>query len=261
MIEEFFDLRISDRPAPDADLVRIENPDPDPVAELTRQGWFYKPSWVTYALRVPRSMDEHLASFAPKHRRNVRRLLRGVPYRLSSELDFRGFRELYLRTVVNRPRGKDRLAEVEDWDGWSGLHLYDGDRMVAGILFEGSSIGFGAFERTGFDLEHYLILQVLARAIDERSEFLTLGVDTNRYGHHLSLGIAPYKLRIGFTPLPYEFGGRELLRIQSFARFEEGLFFYAYGPRGFTGHLFARDAATLERFRHRTAPPIELHRI
>lgn len=254
MIEEFFDLRIATDESEDADLVRRLDSGPAP-------GWFYKPVWVTYALRVPRSMDEHLASFPSKHRRNLRRLLRGMPYRLGTDLDLDGFRELYRRTILNRPRGKDRLAEVEDWDGWEGLHLYDDDRMVAGILLREDSIGFGAFERTGYDLEHYLILRVLARSIEDRREYLTLGIDTNRYGHHLSLGIASYKLRIGFTPLPYEPGGREILKIRSFERFEKGLFFYAYGPRGLQGHLFTREPDAVLAFLHRTSPPIQVHAI
>jgi hypothetical protein len=279
-VTQVFDLTIATltdgEPAPPgAHLVRLENPAPADVRRFSGEGWFYKPSWVTYVLSVPRSLDDHLAASFDRHaRHNIRRLLREVPRRYRLEVDERGahareFHELYRRTVVRRPRGIDRVAEYagDFSDGWLGFHLLDQAELVAGVMVQRMhrhlSVAYGAFDparRRKHDLEHFLLLQVLDRAIASRHRFMSLGVDTNRYGHHLSLGVAPYKLRIGFTPMPYEPGGRELMKIQSFDPFPDGLFFYAYGEGGgLVGHFFARGKADLTPYRHPTCPPIEPH--
>jgi hypothetical protein len=86
-------------------------------------------------------------------------------------------------------------------------------------------------------------------------------MDTNRYGHHLPLGLPAYKLRIGFAPVPCEPAGRELVRVQRFDRFEKGLFFYSFDGGGLRGNLFTRGEPDLRPFRHHTAPEIRTHRI
>jgi hypothetical protein len=124
-------------------------------------------------------------------------------------------------------------------------------------------VAYGAFdpEHRGLDLEHYLIMQVIERCVKRRVPALSLGMDTNRYGHHLAIGLPAYKLRIGFTPLPWEPAGRELLRIQNFDRFERGLFFYSYDGRGLVGNLFTREEPDLRPYRHHNAPDIRPFRI
>jgi hypothetical protein len=279
-IEEFFDLRIATvergevAPA-GAHLVRIENPSRAAAARLEKAGWFYKPSFVSYVLQVPVSLDRYIESaFASPARSKPRRLLRDVPgrYRLRAERDGRSldqFVELYRRTIVSRARGRDRLAEHGELrrDRWLGLYLFDGARMVAGILAHGMgghlSVAYGAFdpEHRRFDLEHFLLMQALQASIDRGCEWMSLGMDTNRYGHHLSLRLPPYKLRIGFTPVAYEPAGREAIRIASLEPFEEGLFFYGYRGEGLVGHYISRSDPDLRPFRHRTSPPILAHRI
>lgn len=281
MIEAFFDLRIAtvrpgEDPPPEAHLARIENPAPDVVRAYVKSGWFYKPCWVTYAIAVPESLEAYIGSaFRSVARNKPRKLLREVPRRYHLAVDERGthvpeLRRLYARTVVARPRGKDRLGELrEDFSrGWLGCYLFDGLDLVAGILAQDSgdhlSIGYGAFDpehRRALDLEHYLIMQVLQRSIDRRDRFMSLGMDTNRYGHHLSPRLPAYKLRIGFTPAAYEPGGRELLTIRSFAPFEDGLLFYSYVRRGLVLNYFARGVPDLRPYQHHTAPPILVHSI
>jgi hypothetical protein len=281
VIEDFFDLRIAtirrgEPEPPDAHIVRIDTPSALDVDVLAPQGWFYKPRFVTYIIVVPPSLDAYIdGMFRSRARNKPRRLLREVPERYRLVVDERGehvpaFVELYGRTVVDRPRGKDRVAEYEDGFGedWIGYHLFDGDRIVAGVLVQKSgghlSIAYGAFEeehRKQFDLEHFLIMQVLRRAIGLRHPLMSLGMDTNRYGHHLSLGLPAYKLRLGFAPAAYEPAGRELVRVQSFDVFGEGLFFYAYGGGWLEGHFFHRGEPDLRPFEHHQAPPVTPHPI
>ena len=75
--------------------------------------------------------------------------------------------------------------------------------------------------------------------------WVSLGMDTNRYGHHLPIGLPAYKLRIGFTPLPWEPSGREVARPLSFEVFEDGLFFFSYEGAGLAGQLFTRRGLVL----------------
>jgi hypothetical protein len=230
---------------------------------------------VTYVIEVPPTPEEYIARhFRAGKRSGPRRLLRDVPkrYRLAIDPGVRklaAFHDLYRRTIVARPRGRDRLAEHGGRFGgdWAGLYLFDGDAMVAGVLAHRRarhlSVGYGAFDpgHGDLDLEHYLLMEAMKRARELGCPTLSLGMDTNRYGHHLSLGLAPYKLRLGFTPRPHEPGGRELVRVQRFDAFEEGLFFYAYADAGLEGHLFTRGEPGLRAFAHAAAPPVRAHRI
>ena len=278
--ESFFDLEIATlepgEEAPgDADWARIEEPSRGLAARMGPEGWFYKPCYVSYVLRVPGSLEEYIArSFRSGTRNKPRKVLRDAPLRYRLEVDadgrrFAEFADLYRRTIVARARGRDRVAEHEDGfgAGWTGFHLVEGDRLVAGILVHAvrdhHSIGYGAFDpgHRGIDLEHYLIMKAIERCAAESVPWLTLGMDTNRYGHHLPLGLPAYKLRIGFTPVPCEPAGRELVKVLRFDRFEEGLFFYSFDGNGLRGNLFTRGEPDLRPFRHHTAPEIRTHRI
>lgn len=279
-LEEFFDLRIAtldpgEEPPPGVHLSRIEGPSRREIERRSAEGWFYKPCYVTYVIDVPGSLDAYIErSFRSGARNKPRKLLRDVPgrYRLAEEEGGRGFpqfRDLYRRVIVGRPRGRDRVGEHEEGfgPGWLGYYLYDGPAMVAGVMVHALrrhlSIAYGAFDpaHRKLDLEHYLIMQVMRRCMELGVETLSLGMDTNRYGHHLPLGLAAYKLRIGFTPLPWEPSGRELLKVQSFDVFEDGLFFYSYEGRGLAGNLFTRGEADLRPYRHHNAPPVRARRI
>jgi hypothetical protein len=278
--EDFFDLRIAtlepgEEPPADADWVRREDPSPAEAARLAAEGWFYKPCYVSYVLRVPATLEAYVeGAFRTGTRNKPRKVLRDVPLRYRLEVDGEGrclglFVDLYRRTIVARPRGRDRVAEHEEGfgRGWTGLHLFEGERLVAGVLVHAvrdhHSIGYGAFDpgHRELDLEHFLIMKAIERCAAGRVPWLTLGMDTNRYGHHLPLGLAAYKLRIGFTPVPCEPAGRELVRVQGFDRFEKGLFFYSYDGPGLVGNLFTRGEPDLRPYRHHTAPPVRVFRI
>jgi hypothetical protein len=279
-VEEFFDLRIAtvgpgEEPPAEAHLARIEAPTRREVECRLAEGWFHKPCYVTYVIEIPRSLEVYIdGSFRSGSRNKPRKLLREVPRRYRLEVDGEGrglqeFKALYRRTIVGRPRGRDRVGEHAEGfgPGWLGFHLYDGGAMVAGVLVHALrhhlSVAYGAFDpaHRKLDLEHFLIMQVMRRCMDLGVESLSLGMDTNRYGHHLPLGLAAYKLRIGFTPLPWEPAGRELVKIQSFDRFEDGLFFYAFEGRGMVGHLFTRGEPDLRPYAHHNAPEVRSHRI
>jgi hypothetical protein len=278
--EDVFDLRIAtvepgEAPPPDAHLVRIADPSPERVRERVAAGWHYKPCAVTYVLPRPESLEAYVAgAFRAGSRNKPRKLLREVPRRYRLEADegaarLGEFRELYRRTIASRPRGRDRLSEREGGSGpsWTGLYLFDGASMVAGILVHALrdrlSVAYGGFDpgHRELDLEHFLIMQAIGLLIRDGRPLLSLGMDTNRYGHHLGLGLPAYKLRIGFTPAPWEPSGRELLRIQSFEVFEAGLFFYVFGAEGLEGRLFTRGEPDLRPFGHAFAPPVAAFRI
>jgi hypothetical protein len=279
-LEEFFDLTIAtlgpgEAPPADAHVARVLEPTRREITARTAEGWFYKPCYVTYVLRVPESLDAYIQdSFRAGTRNKPRRLLRDVParYRLAVETGGRGvdaFKELYRRTIVARPRGRDRVGEHEEGftQGWVGFYLFAGESLVAGILVhemrDHLSVAYGAFDpaHRELDLEHFLIMQAIDRCVQRRAPALSLGMDTNRYGHHLPMGLPAYKLRIGFTPLPWEPAGREILKVQRFDPFEKGLFFYSYEGRGIVGNLFTREEPDLRPFRHHNAPEIRTFRI
>ncbi|HEX7897485.1 MAG TPA: GNAT family N-acetyltransferase [Planctomycetota bacterium] len=279
--ETLFDLRVATlapgEPAPSGvHWARVEDPSREEVRRRTAEGWFHKPCYVTWVLRTPASLDDYIRdAFRAGTRNKPRKLLRDVPSRYRFERHERGegmkaFVELYRRTIVAKPRGRDRVSEHEEGfgEGWTGFHLYDGSALAAGVLVHSvrghDSVAYGAFDperRRELDLEHFLIMKVLERAAAHDAPWVSLGMDTNRYGHHLPLGLPAYKLRIGFTPLPWEPSGREVARPVSFEVFEDGLFFFGYEGAGLTGQLFTREAPDLRPFQHHNAPPVKTWRI
>lgn len=278
--EEFFDLTIAtlspgEAAPPDVHVARVLEPSRREIAARAADGWVYKPCYVTYVLRIPGSLDDYIqGSFRSGTRNKPRRLLRDVParYRLSVETGGKGvdaFKELYRKTIVSRPRGRDRVGEHDEGftAGWVGFYLYDGAALVAGILVhemrDHLSVAYGAFdpEHRELDLEHFLIMQAIDRCVQRRVPALSLGMDTNRYGHHLPIGLPAYKLRIGFTPFAWEPAGRELVKFQRFDLFEKGLFYYSYEGRGIVGNLFTREEPDLRPFQHHNAPPVRAFRI
>jgi hypothetical protein len=279
--EDVFDLRVAvlepGEPAPAGmHWERVADPSPVEVERRAAQGWFYKPCMVTWVIRTPASLEEYVReAFHAGTRNKPRKLLREVPARYRFAVHERGegwpaFLDLYRRTVVARPRGRDRLSAHADGvrEGWSALHLYDGEALVAGVLVHAvrghHSVAYGAFDperRRALDLEHFLIMKALERAAEAAAPFVSLGMDTNRYGHHLSLGLPAYKLRMGFAPKPWEPSGRETARPAAFDVFEEGLFFYSYEGDGLAGNLFTRGEPDLRPFRHHTSPPVRTFRI
>ncbi len=273
--DDLFDLRVAvlepgEAGPPDVHWWTVQNPGTEEVARRAAEGWFHKPLTVTWGIRTPVSLDAYiLEAFRAGTRNKPRKLLREVPLRYRFAVHERGegmaaFVDLYRRTIATRPRGRDRMAERAHGfrDGWCGLQLYDGDVLAAGVLVHEvrghDSVAYGAFdpERRDLDLEHYLIMMALERARKRGVPRVSLGMDTNRYGHHLPLGLAPYKLRMGFTPEAWEPSGRETAKPAAFDVFEEGLFFFSYAGDGLVGNLFTRGEPDLRPFRHHTAPPL-----
>ena len=101
----------------------------------------------------------------------------------------------------------------------------------------------------------------MKRSAELGYEKMSLGVDTNRYGHHLSLGLPAYKWRVGFRAEAYRPGGREFIKPLRFEPFADGMFFYAFAEDGLAGHLFTRRPAEARGWRHGCAPPIVVHAI
>jgi len=279
-VEDFFDLRVAtlepgETPPADAHVARFEEPSADLIVALAHEGWFYKPRYVTYVLERPASLEAYIESaFRAGSRGGPRRLLREVPRRYRFEVREGGrgvdeFLALYKRSIAARPLGRDRIAERETVFGpkWTGFYLYDESDLIAGImvraLSDRLSAAYGAFDpsRRGLDVEHFLLMQAIQRCIDVGAPRLSLGRDTNLYGHHLPLGLAAYKLRLGFKPLAYERSGRELVKIRSFAPFRDGAFFYGYADGELEGNLFTRGEADPRPFSHHGEPPVRPRRI
>src|SRR5256885_1341267 len=123
-LEEFFDLTIATvgpgEAAPaDAHVARVLEPTRRGIEARAGGGGVYKPCYATYVLRVPASLEDYIQqSFRSGTRNKPRKLLRDVParYRLAAETGGRGidaFKDLYRRTIVARPRGRDRVGEHE----------------------------------------------------------------------------------------------------------------------------------------------------
>jgi hypothetical protein len=277
IVDTFLNLRTAtlqhdETPPPEADWAVIPDPPADLVEVRKAEGWFHVPKAVTYRRRTPSSIDEYLAAFRSHARRNIRTLMRKIHDRYELRriqgVPHPDFGPLYSRMIAALPLGVDRVAErgVLADRRWIGLYLFEGSTLAAGVLCRRFrhhlSVAYGAFDpdRRGLDLEHGLIIETMNLAVEIGKPEVSLGQDTNRYGHHLSLKLPAYKLRIGFAPRANERIQRLLIKPLRFDRFPDGLFFYGFGDDDLIGHLFQSEPDPTP-FQHPTAPRIESHPI
>ncbi len=155
------------------------------------------------------------------------------------------FLELYVREMDAKERGQKHLLtqiqnsglspfEFMKKTGRTGIYLRQGKDIVAGViiqkLFNVYSISFLAidsqFRKTyhNYNVGFFLLREVIKKSMEKGHSRLLHGVDTNLYGHHLSIGLMLAKKRYGFLPHPIR--ETELMKITQFSVFKFPIFFY-----------------------------------
>ena len=264
-VESFFDLTHiefdANAPVDDiveaeqrgAHIVRVSNPSPDQVEQLTAQGYVHKPRKVKHTLAIPAKEGKedadaaltrgYYGSFSSKSRRTLKKKVAKVQDKVDAgEItvvvgcqdnmeNIDGFVELYRREMEGKERGRTPLLDQlvksgqspQEYlaQGRSAVILKRGDEVVGGAILRskdyGYDIGYAATNSDARDelgdLQAYIDVQAVRLCIYEGVETLTYGMDTNMYGHHLGTGLLKKKLREGFRTPVVAAGGDELVKI------------------------------------------------
>lgn len=241
----------------------IEIEEFDAHCNLEENGFFRIPNYITYNLKSS-NFDEFMASLGKNKKKKLKRGiaqaqdLKLVKEEKVSKENFEKWYELYKKSISEKDLGI--LAVKEDWlekNGRSlqkvGVYVFEGEKMVGGILAKGLaednvlpkrlSISFSAIEKEykSKAIGEFLNATIIDFAKELGYPHVTRGRDTNLYGKHLSTGIPVFKTSLGFEMLPYKRKPDILIRFNSIDGFKSKVFFVSYDKQGIRGNLILKD--------------------
>ncbi|MFF2012645.1 hypothetical protein ACFVWY_26715 [Streptomyces sp. NPDC058195] len=212
---------------PDADVVRVTDPDVTAAASLEAAGFVVKPRWMTWIAPAYASEDEFFQRMSRRSRRSARNsagilLDRGIAPVLRSPLTvadldrFLGMYEAHVATLRNGIPFARRIRDslVAELDRYYLVEALDrGGDVVGACLCETDAeasivrIRFTALssgERDG-NLARTLYLTAFGEARENGIRWVSLGSDPSTYGHLVQPGLFVFKSRFGFFPVPMGF--------------------------------------------------------
>ncbi|MHB8154750.1 MAG: ATP-binding protein [Candidatus Omnitrophota bacterium] len=265
----------------DIHMVKVINPSEAQAQELSKEGYFLKPSKIAYELDVPtgtveQAMNEYYGRFKSKQRINYKGDVRKIKEALDrKELElvidegenpelFKGFLALYEKEMDSKARGRKPLIDAIRKAGGDpqaylknsrmGVYLKKEGKLVGGIILKklgsGYSISYAATDseirQEVRSMQFFLMQHMIQLSNEKRYTKLGYGVDTNLYGHHLSTGLMQAKIKSGFKPRAANRGDTEMMKITTFGIFDMPMFFYTLGAKGELEATLIADNATKE---------------
>ncbi|MEU7447149.1 GNAT family N-acetyltransferase [Streptomyces diastaticus] len=209
---------------PDADLVRVKDPEITAWQPLREAGFTVKPGWVTWLAPACASEEDFLMRMSRRSRRGARSSAvalaeRGVTLTSRAPLDsaqldeFLTVYEAHVATLRNgiplARRFRERLLErpanyfmvrAEDADGnLIGACLCEIDAAMSIVRVRFTALGTG--ERNG-NLARSLYLTTFQETRERGHQWVSLGSDPSTYGHLVQPGLFMFKSRFGLFPVP-----------------------------------------------------------
>lgn len=211
--------------APDADLVRVPDPQPADWPALRKAGFAVKPNWVTWGAPLRADETEFVARLSANERRDIRYGHRFVaehdvsfvvdtPLRPKLLEDFLAVYEQQIQGMRHgvpyaRQRQDQILAQRESFFA---VYAYQQDTLIGGCLClmqpqtSVVRLGFSAARPTARQgmLVRALYMAVFAQARAMSYRWMSLGTDPSLYGHLAKPGLFTFKSRLGFVPVPLQ---------------------------------------------------------
>ncbi|MET7835801.1 GNAT family N-acetyltransferase [Micromonospora sediminicola] len=204
------------------DVVRLPDPPADLLPELTGLGFVHKPELLSWRAELGPGEEEFLAGLATKPRQDIRRARHRADAALTltvhdtlpaSLLD--RFLDLYRSRVEQMTYGitiacRYRDAMLHGPDKYYGVFAMDGEEIAGGCLVrecpdeDMARIRFSAVteEWRRASLARTLYFAAMRVARDKGFKWVTLGDEPNLYGHLTKAGLFPFKVAMGFHPVP-----------------------------------------------------------
>jgi hypothetical protein len=243
--------------------------------QLQSQGFIEVPSKIGYQLTLPETvlpgetfLSSYLARFSSETRRKQRRayalmedgITAGtLSYRVDRGHDrplLQSFLDLYQSEMGRKTLGwTPLLAAIAKHGGGltqyiradrTGIFLCRENRVIAGLIASrgrhGYSIDYQTSDSTLRDeipeMSRYLITKLLEQSYREGYREVSFGVDTNLYGHHLSIGLLRSKIQMGFVPIQVSSPSR-LIKFIDRSALDPEFFHFGINLRGeLTGYLY-----------------------
>ncbi len=241
------------------DLVNIINPGKEALEKF--KDFIYRPLKITYVIDVV-DIDTYLKSLTRKRRKWIYRARRAFEdfelikeEKISDELFLEWFK-IYKENIKGMNIGVERISEnkFREKKNMAGIFLKKGRKMMGGVLLtkkkDSISISFIASKQEFFreNINEFLYFSVILFAKELNYSKVEMGIESNLYGHHLSLGLYLFKKSFGFRVEPKEKYGRVLTKIVNFDKFND-VFMVGFDD-GLVGYLFrkSKDIDT-ERFK------------
>ncbi|MBQ0981624.1 GNAT family N-acetyltransferase [Micromonospora sp. M61] len=204
------------------DVVRLPNPPDDFLPELAGLGFVHKPELLSWRAELGPDEEEFLARLATKPRQDIRRSIQRAEAALTLTVHdtlpaplLDRFLDLYRSRVAEMTYGitiacRYRDAMLDGPDKYYGVFAMDGAEIAGGCLVrecpdeETVRIRFSAVteEWRRASLARTLYFGAMRVARDKGFKWVTLGDEPNLYGHLTKMGLFPFKVAMGFHPVP-----------------------------------------------------------
>lgn len=250
----------------------------DPLLEA---GFVEVPAKIGYVIELPRTLgtdatfdEAYLARFSGETKRRSRRDLRRLQALVDAGTlsvtfdqgrdrhDFERFLKLYEREMGNKSRGWTPLSNAIHEQGGSltrylrngrlGVFLKRGDEVIAGIIASRGRTGYSidyqasdtALRGEIPEMSRFLVTRLLKRGFTEGDREASFGVDSNLYGHHLSVGLLRSKSQLGFRPSLIK-SERRFVKVVDPTPLGDPFFHYSVGASGrLTSNVYFRKPPT-----------------
>lgn len=243
-----------------ADIVIIENPEAQDLEVLTKDlDFHHKPEKIMWRRKVETSED-YMAGLNSKHRTRIKSKLKAsessTPELETMTMeDYREWYPLYEKEVVGKEKGRraidaDWSQRKNDLSTYRKLFFRDPETgaIIGGAILhldkkkQSVTIAYAAYDGNHRDKELSVRTFFAAMEFARLNGYTTIsyGMDTNFYGHHLSLGLMEYKAGLGFTPIAGK--DKQLVKILNPEKLDEEYYFFTLKDgEKLTGHYFSDE--------------------
>lgn len=143
---------------------------------------------------------------------------------------FQQFDEFYKEKIGAKEKG--RITMDEKPTGHTGFYAFKNGDFLGGRLVKDLgprfSASFSVFERDPKYLDDVAYVKMMEEAIKQGKKEVSLGVDVNFYGYHLSIGLLKSKMSFGFNPYYYNQAGKNLFTVIDHRRFSKPYLFFSF---------------------------------
>jgi len=243
------DRIIGEMETQNVDIVSVKDFNNIEQQELQHKGFIFSPEKLLWELKLPKSADRYLGSIKKggfMRRRDRWLKNRGIKFvideKLRDEKLLQKWYNLYKKSMETKQRGKEHITwnDLQNKKHLTAIYAVENNDVLGGILMAEnkyspitghySSAGYGTFSRKYPGISDVLYLRMVERSIEKGVDVLTLGMDTNFYGYHLSPGLYRYKRRTGFIPRPLKIKKYHLLKVLNPEHFDNPYMFIETNP-------------------------------
>lgn len=233
-----------------ADIIIIHNPSIEDRQTVTSaDGYFFKPEKINWRIDV-NTFDTYLESLNAKRRSNLKSRLGKSEFALIesgplTKADFAEWYKVYDSEVAGKERGR-RVIEHTWASNKKSLAEYkkiffrdpETKELLGGAILKISAaskkltIAYAAYKPQGRELglSYRTFKEAFEFASNNHLNTLSYGMDSNLYGHYLSVGLYEYKSSLGFTP--HAAKSDQLVKVLNPSQLNNNYAFMAYDQNG-----------------------------